>query len=46
MSPAIRDANRFGALTEERIAAFEPELGATLSEGPLHADLLFERGVT
>jgi hypothetical protein len=46
MSPATRDANRFGALTEERITAFEPEPGATLCEGPLHADLLFERRVT
>jgi hypothetical protein len=32
MSVAIRDANRFGPLTEERMAAFEGELGALLPD--------------
>jgi hypothetical protein len=32
MSGAIRDANRFGTLTEERLAAFERVLGAALPE--------------
>jgi hypothetical protein len=32
MGEAIRDANRFGPLTEDRLAAFESELGTTLPD--------------
>ncbi|MDY3558383.1 SMI1/KNR4 family protein [Gemmata sp. JC673] len=32
MGEAIRDANRFGPLTEARLAAFESELGAALPD--------------